>query len=171
MTNNVSWKRSQTKFTIEKTIQKVNLTKNHFICNTFFPFDWLFIAYIRQGGVSSRPYSVYCPLSEEKGKYCKKNSKASQFWTNLKYSSRVTNVTVRKIELYIFANLIEFWQRRRGSCAVWPDLAKFRQLWKSLQVFLMFFIIWQNAEHILANLWHYWANFHCCKYWNFEKII
>ena len=31
------------------------------------------------------------------------------------------------------------------------------------------FLIWQNAEPTLANLGHYWANFHCCKWPNLEK--
>ena len=39
--------------------------------------------------------------------------------------------------------------------AVWPDLAKF--------------LIWQNTRLTLANLWHYWANFHRCKWPNIEK--
>ena len=29
--------------------------------------------------------------------------------------------------------------------------------------------LWQNATHTLANLWHYWSNFHCCKWPNIEK--
>ena len=50
---------------------------------------------------------------------------------------------------------------------VWPDLAKFCHFGKTLQVFGLF-LIWQNAEPTLANLWHYWANFHCCK-WSYLK--
>ena len=38
-----------------------------------------------------------------------------------------------------------------------------------LQFFEGFFLIWQNDEPTLANLWHYWANFHCCKWPKFEK--
>ena len=30
------------------------------------------------------------------------------------------------------------------------------------------FLFWQNTEPTLANLGHYWANFHCCK-WQYLK--
>ena len=48
-----------------------------------------------------------------------------------------------------------------------PLWQKFTSLW---QIFDSFFLIWQNAEPTLAILWHYWANFHCCKWPNIEKI-
>ena len=47
-----------------------------------------------------------------------------------------------------------------------PLWQKFTSLWQS---FDSSFIIWQNTELTLANLWHYWANFHCCKWLNIEK--
>ena len=56
---------------------------------------------------------------------------------------------------------------------VWPDLAKFCHFGKKCtspsQMFDSLFLIWQNAEPTLANLWHYLANFHCCKWPHFEK--
>ena len=57
-------------------------------------------------------------------------------------------------------------------CAVWTDLAKFRHFGKSCSIWQNFkglFLIKQNAEHTLANLWHYWDNFHCRKWPNIEK--
>ena len=42
-----------------------------------------------------------------------------------------------------------------GCQSVWPDLAKFCHFW---QICDGLFLIWQNAEPTLANLWHYWAN-------------
>ena len=47
-----------------------------------------------------------------------------------------------------------------------PLWQKFTSLW---QKFNGLFLIWQNAEHTLANLQHYWTNFHCCKWPNLEK--
>ena len=47
-----------------------------------------------------------------------------------------------------------------------PLCQKFTSLW---QIFDGLFIIWQNAEPTLANLWHYWANFHCYKWPNIER--
>ena len=46
-------------------------------------------------------------------------------------------------------------------------------LWQKFTIFCQIcdclFPIWQNAEPTLANLWHYWANFHCCKWPKIEK--
>ena len=59
------------------------------------------------------------------------------------------------------------------SWTVWPDLAKFRPFGKSLQVFgkslTVYFFFVQISEPTLANLWHFWANFHSCKWPNIEK--
>ena len=71
------------------------------------------------------------------------------------------------------ALLSDFKLTTSQSWIVWADLAKlhhygkkFPSLW---QIFDSLFLIWQNAEPTLANLWHYWANFHCCKWPNIEK--
>ena len=47
-----------------------------------------------------------------------------------------------------------------------PLWQTFTSLW---QIFDCIFIIKQNIDSTLANLWHYWANFYCCKWSNFEK--
>ena len=47
-----------------------------------------------------------------------------------------------------------------------PLWQKFTSLW---QFFGGLFLIWPNAEPILANLWHNWANNHCCKWPNIGK--
>ena len=41
---------------------------------------------------------------------------------------------------------------------LWP---KFTSIW---QIVDSLFLIWHNTEHTLANLWHYLATFHCCKW-------
>ena len=52
-----------------------------------------------------------------------------------------------------------------NSSPVWPDLRKFRNFAKRLtslwQNFDGLFLIWQNVEPTLANLWLCWANFQC----------
>ena len=47
-----------------------------------------------------------------------------------------------------------------------PFCQKLTSFW---QIFDSLFLIWQNAEPTLANLWHYWANIHCCIWPNIEK--
>ena len=47
--------------------------------------------------------------------------------------------------------------------ALWQILTG---LWKTVD---SLFLIRQNVDLILANLLHYWANFHCCKWPNIEK--
>ena len=49
-----------------------------------------------------------------------------------------------------------------------PLFQKFTILW---QIFDCSFLIWQDAEPTLENLWHYWVSFHCCKWPNIEKYI
>ena len=60
----------------------------------------------------------------------------------------------------------------RLLAAVWPDLAIFHYFCKNFtslwQIFEGLFLSWQNGEPTLANVWHYWANFHCCKCPNIE---
>ena len=48
---------------------------------------------------------------------------------------------------------------RSHSCRV-------EKIWQNVD---SLFLIWQNAEQTLANVWHDWANFHCCKWPNIEK--
>ena len=52
---------------------------------------------------------------------------------------------------------------------IWRNLATLANVYKSLANFVSLFLIWQNAEPILANLWHCWANFHCSKWPNIEN--
>ena len=47
-----------------------------------------------------------------------------------------------------------------------PLWQKFTSLW---HIFDGLFLIWGNAEPTLANLLHYWPNFHCSKWTNIEK--
>ena len=47
-----------------------------------------------------------------------------------------------------------------------PLWQKFISIW---QIWDCLFLIWKNAEHAVANLWHYWAHFDCCKWPNIEK--
>ena len=49
-----------------------------------------------------------------------------------------------------------------------PLWQKFTSIW---QIFDSLFLIRQNAENTLANLWHYSANFHCCKWPNIENDL
>ena len=49
-----------------------------------------------------------------------------------------------------------------------PLWLKFTSLW---QICKGLFLIWQNAEPILANLWHFWANFLYCKWPNIENNL
>ena len=49
-----------------------------------------------------------------------------------------------------------------------PLWQKFTSLW---QIFNGLFLFWQNTEPTLANLWRYLANFHCCKWPKYWKII
>ena len=49
-----------------------------------------------------------------------------------------------------------------------PIWQNFTNLWRIVDCS---FPIWQNAESTLANLWHYWVSFHCCKWPNIEKYI
>ena len=68
--------------------------------------------------------------------------------------------------------ILSFLKNVMKNDAVWTDLAKFCHFGKSLRLWQIFnglFLIWQNAEPTLANLLHYWANFHCCKWPNLEK--
>ena len=46
---------------------------------------------------------------------------------------------------------------------LWHKFTSLRQFFDCL------FLIWWNAEPTLANLWHYWADFHPCKCTNNEK--
>ena len=46
-------------------------------------------------------------------------------------------------------------------CEISPLWQKFTSRW---QIFDGLFLIWQNAQPTLANLWHNWDNFHCCKW-------
>ena len=46
-----------------------------------------------------------------------------------------------------------------------PLWQKFTSLW---QIFDGLFLIWHSAELTMANLWHYWANFHSYKWPNLE---
>ena len=77
----------------------------------------------------------------------------------------------------LFANLGKRPQSFYALCQppVWPDLAKFRHFGKNFQVvdqFLMvYFVFGKNNEPTLANLWQYWANFHCCKWPNIENNL
>ena len=47
-----------------------------------------------------------------------------------------------------------------------PLWQKITSLW---QILSGLFLFWQNAEPPLADLWHYWTNFPCCKWPNIEK--
>ena len=62
-----------------------------------------------------------------------------------------------------------------GLLTVWPHLAKFWNLGKKNKRFRrlleQLFSIWQNCEPTLANIWYFWANFHCSKWPNIEIII
>ena len=49
---------------------------------------------------------------------------------------------------------------------IWRNFATATKLWAN---FDSLFLIWQNVEHTLANLVHYWANFHNCLWPNIEK--
>ena len=53
-------------------------------------------------------------------------------------------------------------------CEILPLWQKFKSLW---QIFEGLFLIWQNVEPTLANLLHYWGNFHCCSWPNIEKNL
>ena len=59
--------------------------------------------------------------------------------------------------------IFTFLQLMTHACAVWPDLATFHHFAKSLQVFGQIFdslfLIWQNAEPTMLNLWYYRAKF------------
>ena len=74
-------------------------------------------------------------------------TKPNTFW--------FSNERVRKASVSVtrFGEMLPLWQ-------------KFTSLW---QIFDCLFLIWQNAEPTFANLWHYWAIFHCCKWPNIEK--
>ena len=52
---------------------------------------------------------------------------------------------------------------------IWRNFATLQKLTCIWQILDSLFLIWQNAEHTLANLWHYWASFHWCKWPNIEK--
>ena len=52
---------------------------------------------------------------------------------------------------------------------IWRNFAPLAKIYKHLQIFDSLCLIWQNTELTLANLWHYWVNFHCCKWPNIEK--
>ena len=58
---------------------------------------------------------------------------------------------------------------------VWPDLVKFCRFVEKFpsiwQIFDSLFLVWQNAEHTLAILCHYWAYFHCCKWPNIDNYF
>ena len=43
------------------------------------------------------------------------------------------------------------------------------KIWNVFGKILIFFLIWQNVEHNLLNLFHYCAHFHCYKGPNIEK--
>ena len=47
-----------------------------------------------------------------------------------------------------------------------PLWQKIPSLW---QIFVSLFPMWQNAKPTLANLYHYWAHFHCYKWPNIDK--
>ena len=82
-------------------------------------------------------------------------------------------IKVSPVELFLSKNHLCNYYCSNGSQALWPDLAKFRPLWQKFishgQFFDGLFPIWQNAEPTLANLWHFWAIFHCYKWPNVEK--
>ena len=59
----------------------------------------------------------------------------------------------------------------RACDQIWRNSATLAEVYKSFTNFWQFISCWQNAEPTLANLWHYWANFHliCCIWPNNEK--
>ena len=48
-------------------------------------------------------------------------------------------------------------------------MARFDKISPHWQIFGGLFIFLENSEPNLANLWHNWANFHCCMWLNNEK--
>ena len=60
-----------------------------------------------------------------------------------------------------------FWTVWHRFGEILPLWEKFTSYWK---IFDALFLIWQNAEPTLANLSHFWANFHCCKWPNIEQL-
>ena len=71
-----------------------------------------------------------------------------------------TNADICQTFLLMVANRVT---RFGKSLPLWQKFASCWQICDGL------FLIWQNAEPTLANLWHYWANFHCCKWSHIEK--
>ena len=61
----------------------------------------------------------------------------------------------------------------RSDASSVTRLAEISPLWQKIkslwQIFESLYLIWQNVEPTLANLLHYWANFHCCSWPNIEK--
>ena len=62
-----------------------------------------------------------------------------------------------------FYNFASSGTRFGKNLSLWQ---KCTSLW---QCFDSSFLICQNAEPTLVNLWPCWANFHCCKWPNIEK--
>ena len=55
----------------------------------------------------------------------------------------------------------------RTQCdQIWRIFATLPKVYKSLAHFDGLFFTWQIAEPTLANLRHFWAKFHCCKWPN-----
>ena len=66
--------------------------------------------------------------------------------------------------IFIFLSWLPYSVTRYGE--ILPLWQKFTSLW---QMFNGLYLIWQNTQPTLANLWHYWTNFHCSKWPNLEK--
>ena len=82
--------------------------------------------------------------------------------TNLKYFSlSLSNHTPSLSRTYLLPPL---------QCdQVWQNSATLATVFKSWHIFDDLFLNWQNAELSLANLWHIWDNFLCCKWPYIEK--
>ena len=97
-------------------------------------------------------------------------SRLEHFWNKVNKTSRFSYILYLQAPKYIVTlsscNYITRSVTRFGEFS--PLWQKFTNIW---QIFDSLFLIWQNAEHTSENLWYYWANFHCCKWPNIEKII
>ena len=98
-----------------------------------------------------------------------------QVWLKIKPVSLVPCQGELKSWSSVFAFVIKYsgrwrFQVRGNQCdQIWQIFATLANVYKSLTNFDGLFLIWQNDESTLENLWHYWANFQCCIWPNIEK--